>query len=193
MDAQIPIECIVSLALLIYVWFFGFSRLRRDNFRTDIRRIRDNLFDFMWRNDYDMGTPTYREVRQTLNGMLRFSNTLSLMRFLALVCIYSRDKDSCDRLDSMLRQMNDQKLKKKLESVLQEAVKRLLVFLFLEGTRGFLICCFSKVALTKNWAWRKGWELLSRAYEIGGQSISDDTRGLLVAEQRAEQRALSHC
>ncbi len=40
-------SCFVSLAIIAFVWRNGFAVLRRDNFRSDIRRIRDGLFDYV--------------------------------------------------------------------------------------------------------------------------------------------------
>src|SRR5262245_32745843 len=53
------------------------AQLRCDKYRTDIRRIRDELFDYMWKEGHDFSTPAYRSTRESLNGLLRICNLLS--------------------------------------------------------------------------------------------------------------------
>src|SRR5215467_2523928 len=75
-------QCLISLGILSWLWYGPFARLRRDNFRSQIRRIREDLFDFMWKNGHDFGNPAYRATRQMLNGLIRSSNYLSIITFL---------------------------------------------------------------------------------------------------------------
>lgn len=83
----IVFECLVGLGVLAFVWFYLFARLRRDDFRSEIRRLRDGLFDFMWENGYSFNEPAYRETRQMLNGIIRLGNTLSPLSLFAAIYI----------------------------------------------------------------------------------------------------------
>ena len=67
----------VSLTALGVVYFVLFARLRREMFRCQLRRIRDELFDYMWENAQDFNEPAYRHARDTMNSYLAISNKLS--------------------------------------------------------------------------------------------------------------------
>src|SRR5437879_4753849 len=104
-------ECLVSIGIVAFVWFFLVARSRRDNFRCTIRRIRDRLFDFMWEHGYDYSTPAYRKTRQTLNGLIRISNELAPIGFLVSFILFAlhEPKVCTDELD-------DPKLDEKLRA-----------------------------------------------------------------------------
>ncbi|HQU43220.1 MAG TPA: hypothetical protein PK867_10430, partial [Pirellulales bacterium] len=82
MNTYLLFETWVGLCALVVFYRLLFVPLRIDDFRGDIRTIRDDLFDFMWRNGYDFNEPAYVETRQTLNGLLRSARHLSLISFL---------------------------------------------------------------------------------------------------------------
>ena len=163
------------------------STLRRDNFRADIRRIRDGLFDYMWQNGCSYDTPAYIQTRQTLNGILRLSNTLSIPRFLIITRFLAGQNRRHDELhESLMRVENDQ-LRAKLERAMMDAATRMLQFVFLEGTAATVIQLLGNLMRTKEWARRKSRDLLSNAYELGGPSLSTDQRILLSGDHRAIQ------
>lgn len=68
---------VISLAALNYIYFVLCAGLRRERFRCQVRRIRDELFDFMWENGHDFQEPAYRKARETTNSFLALSNKLS--------------------------------------------------------------------------------------------------------------------
>jgi hypothetical protein len=67
----------VSLAVGVFVYFVLWSGLRREQFRCQVRRIRDDLFDFMWEKGLDFKEPAYLKARETMNTILALSNQLS--------------------------------------------------------------------------------------------------------------------
>lgn len=67
----------ISLALLGFIYFVLCAGLRRERFRCQVRRIRDELFDFMWENGQDFKEPAYLKARETMNSFLALSNKLS--------------------------------------------------------------------------------------------------------------------
>ena len=58
---------------------------RVDAFREDIFSIRDELFDYMWRNNLPYDMPAYRLTRLQLNGMIRVSDQIHLFTFVVVV------------------------------------------------------------------------------------------------------------
>jgi hypothetical protein len=179
-------ECLISLVIMAYIWFFPLNRLRRDNFRSDIRRIRDELFDFMFENKYDFSIPAYIQTRQTLNGILRLSNNLSVLSFfINIIFIAKRISLEYDPNIS-IDKIQDEQLKKKLTDVLSSAVIRILKFTFMEGTpKIFTMFVFYIFKLLKRlsdlqkWGKDTGSKFLSEAYKLGSPTLSEDQKAFL--------------
>ncbi len=179
MNEYVIIECAISVGVLAYVWFVPVNRLRRDSFRADIRRLRDDLFDFMWENSCDFSTPAYVETRQTLNGFLRLSNSLSILRFFLMVLLgASLDRHRNHSPDSLAK-VEIPSLKKKIEEIRTEAVTRMLKFLFTEGATGLFLRLLAHLAILKHWVRQKSQEMWLSAYELGSPSLSTQQRSLL--------------
>jgi hypothetical protein len=68
---------LVGLAALGFIYFVLCAGLRRERFRCAVRRIRDDLFDFMWENELSFNEPAYLKARETMNSFLVLSNKLS--------------------------------------------------------------------------------------------------------------------
>ncbi len=180
----VVLNCLVSLGILAFIWFHLFARLRRDNFRSEIRKIRDGLFDFMWENGYSFDTPAYSETRQMLNGILRLSNKLTPVSFLvSIIFVAMQETQSIepqlDEDDDGLDKVTDSKLKNELQRARREATKKLLVFIYLQGLFGIfirLLVLFLKLAQlafkAKEWAVR-GTERFVRtiAYPVGSPNL----------------------
>lgn len=168
--------CAIGIASLVALWVGPLSTLCRDNYRADIRRLRDDLFDFMWMNGYSFQTPAYLEVRQMLNGMLRWANVINLVNFTVSVWFVARNRPLDDSSANRLLDGCDPRLRGKIESTLGEAVKRTLRYVLLEGTTG--VCVRSLVALlrvfglmsnVKSAFARRGEVVITQAYLLGGQ------------------------
>ncbi len=161
--------CVVSLAGIMVIWFGPMARLSRDNLRSDIRRIRDNVFDFMWKNGYSYDDESYRKTRQLLNGILRLSNTATPLVFMLSL----RNARASSRSEIILNDC-DSKLRDVLEKATHDATKRFIIFLFLEGTAGlwfrFILHVFPKLAGTNKaneWYANKERAIIVDAYKIG--------------------------
>ncbi len=127
----------VTLSLggfLLLAW--NFHKLRQDNYRSDIRRIRDGIFDSMIEGNYSFSTREYIETRQTLNGMLLMSGSMSNVKFLLIGFIYSWFRES--EQEPKASQISPE-LSRILQVASASASRRMLTFFFLEGMTG-LIC-----------------------------------------------------
>src|SRR5688572_13611506 len=85
-------QVLIGFALLGLLWTGPVARLLRDNLRNRIRRIRNQLFDLMAEREYDFNGSAYRAVRQELNGIIRLSNRLSPLVFLAALLTWRVDE-----------------------------------------------------------------------------------------------------
>jgi hypothetical protein len=166
-------ECLVSLGILAFVWFYLFARLRRDNFRSEIRMIRDGLFDFMWKNGYSFDEPAYRETRQMLNGIIRLGNTLSPMSWFAAAYMVVLAEEAGHKSPAH-SELPKGPLGEELKRVRELAFHITLQFVFLSGIFGLFVrgwfYLFRTVRLTirlKEFLSRKTTEFLEAAYLMG--------------------------
>ena len=138
MNAHVLTTTAVSIVMLLFVWRLH-GRLRRDQFRTNIRYLRDSLFDYMWKNGYSFDTPAYVETRRTLNGMLRASNWISPVTFI-LAAVYARRASvSQSPLFETLQKVEDESLRNQLTKTIDDAVYRMVRFLFVETIAGRIL------------------------------------------------------
>jgi hypothetical protein len=164
-------QATVSLLFLAYVWIFLFGRMGRDAFRCDVRRLRDELFDFMVANGENFDAPAYRKARQMLNGVLRLSNHLNVFTFIAIVVCHARLRRLGRLPDDPSRAPGSAKLKHEIAQVRAKLSERLLIYVFLEGVTGIVVnailACGSMLrvaAKTKRWANDKSREFMAGAF-----------------------------
>lgn len=135
---------LVSIWIICFVWFKLVARLRRDNFRCNVRRIRDNLFDFMWKNNINFNTAAYKETRQFLNGLLRGADVLtptSLVAHALGAVRYGGLAGEETAFTKAMKNVADDKLRKALEQAQAQAVVQMMSFVFLQGLFGLLVKC----------------------------------------------------
>jgi hypothetical protein len=78
----------LNLALIaILMWLFDslYCQLRVDLYRSELFRVRDDLFEAAERGEISFDSPAYRMTRQMLNGMIRFANEMSLCRMVLIL------------------------------------------------------------------------------------------------------------
>src|SRR5713226_402762 len=165
-------QILVSLAIIAAIWFGLFGYLRRDGFRSRIRNLRDDLFDFMWQNGHSFETPAYQETRQSLNGILRISNRLGPVSFIIFLAFCSEydDGQKCE-----LDDVKPESLKRKIQETHNRAVRELLLFVYLGGIFGLfmkLLLAILKMAQyassAKRWALRTAEHfVITVAYPVG--------------------------
>ena len=139
-------QCLISLSLIGIIWFHLFGKLRRDDFRSKIRRIRDDVFDYVWQNGHSFDDANYKSTRQLLNGIIRMSRTLTPTTFMLIFVsgtAMSRNQRKCTDPPKT-------DLDKRLHEAHQEAVKAMVHFVYCEGlTRIFMRVVFWIVKLSR--------------------------------------------
>lgn len=175
----------VGIVVLMWLWFVPLAALRRDNYRADIRRLRDELFDFMWQNGYAFDTPAYSEARRIFNGMLRWSNFIDAIKLFVGIYFASKSNDVGSHLEDELKAC-EPPLRENIERTLHRATSRTLHFIFLEGLTGIvvrLVRAFLKSVgqLTKirRRIVNSTDSLIAEAYSLGGTDLSTEQRALL--------------
>ena len=76
------VQFFLSLSLLYFAYTFMYRRAKRDRFREDLFTIRDSLFDYIWQNELSYELPAYQELRDLLNGAIRFAAEMSFTSLL---------------------------------------------------------------------------------------------------------------
>jgi hypothetical protein len=137
----------------------------------------------MLENGHSFDDEAYQETRQVLNGLLRWSNTLSASTLLA-VLYYSRanaNSTPCHFPESKNTDVQSQ-----LQEAVGRAFGRTIDYAFCEGTNGLFVRCISVAAKGfRAWARMKDSVqsarnlLISEAFEFGRPSLSLERRGLL--------------
>lgn len=176
----------ISLFIITFIWRGLIARQQKEVFRSKVRMIRDDLFDFMWKNGYDFTEPAYCDMRQTLNGMIRLSNILGPFEFIAITVRF-RDYQASTSTRSSFESLEDSPLKSKLEKVFNEAQVEWLKFLFLTGISGLFLRSIFLVFGTIGYVIRlkqsfrdKTKSFLDQAYEFGAPQLSQSQRSTLL-------------
>jgi hypothetical protein len=132
-----PVDIIFALLFWIgiaYLGFWRFRQLRIDSFRQNIFSIRDELFIYAAEGHIGFDHPAYTTLRNMLNGYIRFSHQISLLRLLAHWLSVSIHKPKLPQFSNFwaeaIADLPDEK-KAKLEHYLTDASAHLFYFLFL--------------------------------------------------------------
>jgi len=116
-------------------WYvFMYRRTRTDRLREDLFTMRDQLFDYMWQHGLSYDLSAYQQMRDFLNGGIRFADRLNLIPLL-LVAYLVRDvrpyKDLS--LPKAIQEIDDPTTRIYFEKMYHKAGRRLYRRVFLEG------------------------------------------------------------
>lgn len=184
MTSHLVSQFLISAFLLGIIHSFS-VKLRREEFRSRLHKIRDDLFDFMVENGQDFSNQAYRDVRQTLNGLMRLSNTVGPVEFLVMMTRCHSDEPS--HTQKFIDAMPDSPLKDQLIRSRNQAVTAWVRYLFLEGPLGY---CFgglwaagraiTALARIKKWMESRTSIFLIAAYEYGNPQLTKAQRTVLT-------------
>ena len=130
-----------AIIVVAAVYFGPLTWLRRDRFRTDIRAIRDELFDFIIDRGLNFSDPAYQDTRRTLNAIIRYSDRFGIYAFLVVVATPS------DRAapPQPVAETSSPELRKKIADVRARTARRLMTLVLGEGIVGGLIWMLAKL------------------------------------------------
>ena len=133
------VQLFLGLGVLGYGYLGVYRRTSVDRYREDLFTLRDDLFDYMWKNGISFDLPAYRLLRQLLNGAIRAAGTVTPWSFIAFAVVVAREKLSEDRLSLALQQVDDDEVRTHLTTVHEQFAARFVTFLFAEGFIGVLV------------------------------------------------------
>jgi len=126
----------LSLVALAVIYVKIFKPQREESCRSDIRRIRDDLFDFMWKHGLDYSDPGYVHSRNLMNGMMRLTNCVGAFEFLFLMATAPAPPNN--EYQSPIETVNDPVLREKLHRSINLAYRTFLTSLYTRGFFGLL-------------------------------------------------------
>lgn len=81
-ELSIAVQVLLSLTVLLFVLFSLWPSQRVDLFRQQMFALRDELFDFALAENFDFDDPAYTQLRELLNGFIRYAHNLTAYRTL---------------------------------------------------------------------------------------------------------------
>ena len=76
------VSTLLSLIVLIFVMFSLWPGQRMDIFRQQMFALRDELFDFALEGGIEFDNPAYTQLRELMNGFIRYAHNLTPYRTL---------------------------------------------------------------------------------------------------------------
>lgn len=132
------IHLMAGFGLLLFGYSFIYVRTRLDNFREDLFSLRDELFDYMWKNGIPYSMPAYGALRNALNGHIRFARKTWLLG-LWLATLISRNEDlrvldeAHTPIIDEIEKIPDAAIRSFYRGLYRRMGSRVLDYMFLEG------------------------------------------------------------
>jgi hypothetical protein len=133
------LSLLVSSLGVLYLAFWAFRELRMDEFRQNVFRLRDELFDYAVAGNIALDHPAYMMLRSLMNGYIRFSHRLSLSHFVGLTLstyFTNRSYFASSSFDKQWRQATaslDENTKAKLDEFRERTSLQLFQYLLLSS------------------------------------------------------------
>ena len=151
MDAQDQVVIAQLCLSLILIWFalgYMYKRTRTDRYRETLFTLRDDLFDYVWKNELSYDLPAYRLMRAFLNGSIRVADEVTPLSFVVLMFTIAHRMPAGDRLYAAIEAIDDPRIQKHFMETRDECVRALLVFL---GPIGAIVKLGYKVGRFGSW------------------------------------------
>lgn len=180
------IQLTAALGLLFFAYSFMYVRTRLDNFREDLFTLRDELFDYMWKNNLPYSMPAYTALRDALNGNIRLARKTWLFS-LWLTLFLSRDSEirildeHHTPIEEEIERIPDAATRSYCRNVYHRMGSRVLNYMFLEGP------AYPFAILIRLYLRRKG---IAEAQRKMGFHVMADEAAQLGKEDSQEARQL---
>ncbi len=132
--AATVIENGILLGLLLWLIYGPWQETVADILRQKLFEIRDELFDLASeREDFTFDSPAYRELRNTLNGMIRHAHFITWPRFLIFGWLTRRYQANESSLMDLIQSIEDPQLRDRVRHKIQAAVHAMIVSMILRS------------------------------------------------------------
>ena len=119
----------LGLAVVGVAVAYMYRRTRAAQCRELLFTLRDDLFDYMWKNGLSYDLPVYRLMRSFLNGSIRVVNEVTPLSFVVLLFMISRRMPDGNGLPAAIEAIEDVRTRHRFKRTLDECIQAVLVFL----------------------------------------------------------------
>jgi len=125
-ELSVAIQVLLSSIVFVFVLYSLWPRQRVDLFRQQMFTLRDELFDFALEGNIDLNDPAYIQLRELMNGFIRYAHNLTayrtLMSFLRWKCTSGEPvKGWATSWEHALSNVQNKDIKAKLEGFRSKA------------------------------------------------------------------------
>ena len=125
-ELSVAIQVLLSSIVFIFVLYSLWPSQRIDLFRQQMFVLRDELFDFALEGSIDFDDPAYTQLRELMNGFIRYAHNLTayrtLMSFLRWKCTSNEPlKGWAISWEHALSNVQDKNVRTKLEEFRSKA------------------------------------------------------------------------
>lgn len=152
------LESSLSSILLIFVLLKLWPELRLDSFRQEMFALRDELFDFADAGNISFSHPSYRLLRRSMNGFIRFGHQLTFFRLCMTLLRWKFGLEKPNlgwarSLSQSLKTIPDESVRTRLEAFHSRA----FVLVFRRLIMGSPLLIFAVMTVTITMLLRMGW------------------------------------
>ena len=131
MDAQDQLavaQSILGLALLVFVMGCMHRRTKLDRYRESLFTLRDDLFDYMWKNGVPFDLPAYRLMRDFLNGGIRTAGVVTPLMLAAAALFRDRQQEPAGALSAAIEAIEDPDVRARFKQTCSDFAEESLAF-----------------------------------------------------------------
>lgn len=138
MDAQEQLaiaQSVLGLALLVFVMGWVRRQTKFERYRESLFTLRDELFDYTWKNGVPFDLPAYRLMRDLLNGGLRAAVVMKPLSFatVAATMFGDRQQEPAGALSAAIEAIEDPDVRARFKRIRSDFTEEFLAFFGLVG------------------------------------------------------------
>ena len=138
MDAQEQLaiaQSVLGLALLVFVMGWVRRQTKFERYRESLFTLRDELFDYTWKNGVPFDLPAYRLMRDLLNGGLRAAVVMKPLSFatVAATMFGGRQQEPAGALSAAIEAVEDPDVRARFKRIRSDFTEEFLAFFGLVG------------------------------------------------------------
>ena len=145
---SVILQSFAALGLLLFVYRPMYQRTHQDRLREDLFTIRDELFDYMHQNDVPYDYTAYHDLRDFLNGIIRFIDQFRLSTLVAFAYFTRHSRAASPPFTAAISRIPDPAVRAHLTGVYHRVFRRLFVYFLQEGM-------FSPMIEPLHWLFRR--------------------------------------
>ncbi|MDE0001711.1 MAG: hypothetical protein OXQ29_03335 [Rhodospirillaceae bacterium] len=119
----------LSAGLVVFTLDHMYRLTKADQHRESLFTLRDELFDYMWKNGHSFDLMAYRLLREHLNRAIRVADVASPLAFSVMVLVARTYSPAENRLNTAINAVEDAAVRAQLTRTLDESVQSWWVYM----------------------------------------------------------------